>query len=229
MRASEMTEKLNRQVSERSERLAKQVDRKTEQLLDRLGDVLDRADSYQLDLRRRMAPPPRPASRAGFVMTLLTGIGIGLAAAYFLDQQRGAERRQMFADRSRKTFGSMGYRVQGAANDARNKAEGKLRQATSPPDNPNPDDLTLVDRVESELYRDRSIPKGKINIGAADGTVILRGQLESEDQIHSIVAAVNQIVGVRGVENLLHLAGTPAPNKVAARGNGETGPEHATH
>ena len=229
MRASDLTERLNRQVSERSERLAKQLDRQTERLLERLGDVLDRADSYQLDLRRRMAPAPPPASRAGLVMTLLTGIGIGFAAAYFMDQQRGAERRQMFADRSRKTFGTMGYRVQGVANDARNKAEGKLRQATTPPDNPNPDDLTLVDRVESELYRDRSIPKGKINIGAADGTVILRGQLESEDQINSIVAAVNRIVGVRGVENLLHLAGTPAPNKAAVRGNGETGPEHATH
>jgi osmotically-inducible protein OsmY len=75
----------------------------------------------------------------------------------------------------------------------------------------NPDDQTLVDRVESEIFRDRNEVKGKVNINAEEGVVVLRGELDSQDLIDDLVNAVRDVDGVRNVENLLHLPGTEAP------------------
>ncbi|MGH7764501.1 MAG: BON domain-containing protein [Candidatus Dormibacteraceae bacterium] len=47
-------------------------------------------------------------------------------------------------------------------------------------------------------------------------TVVLRGQLNTAADITRIEAAVLKIPGVGGVRNLLHITGTPAPNKAAA-------------
>ena len=76
-----------------------------------------------------------------------------------------------------------------------------------------PDDQTLVDRVESEIFRDRKKVKGKVNINAEEGVVVLRGELESQDLIDDLVKAVHEVDGVRNVENLLHTPGTEAPAK----------------
>ena len=83
------------------------------------------------------------------------------------------------------------------------KAEAKL----------NPDDRTLVDRVESEIFRDRKQVKGKVNINVEEGVVVLRGELESQDLIDDLVKAVHEVDGVRNVENLLHTPGAEAPAK----------------
>ena len=77
----------------------------------------------------------------------------------------------------------------------------------------NPDDQTLVDRVESEIFRDRKKIKGKVNINAEEGVVVLRGELESQYLIEDLVNAVREVDGVRNVENLLHTPGTEAPAK----------------
>lgn len=71
----------------------------------------------------------------------------------------------------------------------------------------NPDDQTLVDRVESEIFRDRQDVKGKVNINAEEGVVVLRGELESQDLIEDLVKAVRGVEGVRNVENRLHTPG----------------------
>jgi hypothetical protein len=44
--------------------------------------------------------------------------------------------------------------------------------------------------------------------------VILRGELENPTDIGRIEDRVRAVPGVRGVQNLLHPRGTPAPNKV---------------
>src|SRR5438067_10563763 len=75
------------------------------------------------------------------------------------------------------------------------------------------DDETLRQRVESQLFRDRHVPKGNMNINCEHGTVILRGEVESAADIAEIEERVQRIPGIRGVQNLLHPHGTPAPNK----------------
>lgn len=78
------------------------------------------------------------------------------------------------------------------------------------------DDETLTQRVESEIYRDTTLPKGPVTIHARDGVVTLRGALERHEQMRALEDAVRKVPGVRDVENLLHLPETAAPNKRAA-------------
>jgi hypothetical protein len=76
---------------------------------------------------------------------------------------------------------------------------------------PEIDDITLVRKVESELFRDRTVPKGQISINADRGIVVLRGQIDDPDKMRQIENAVRKITGVREVENLLHRPGAPPP------------------
>ena len=105
---------------------------------------------------------------------------------------------------------------------AGDRATGLKNRVTSAADNPDPDDLTLLDRVESQVFSDPTIPKGDINVMVVDGRAVLRGQV-SQPQIGAIEAAVRKVVGVKDVENLLHPPGTPAPNKASARSAGNGG------
>lgn len=74
------------------------------------------------------------------------------------------------------------------------------------------DDAELAHKVESVVFRDDSLPKGNVSINAERGTVFLRGQVESPDLIVQLERAVRDVEGVGGVENLLHVPGTPAPH-----------------
>jgi osmotically-inducible protein OsmY len=79
------------------------------------------------------------------------------------------------------------------------------------------DDLTLRDRVESEVFRNPDLPKGRINFDVESGVVTIRGQVDNAYQIANVEKAVLKVPGVSGVENLLHVDGTPAPNKAGSR------------
>jgi osmotically-inducible protein OsmY len=83
-----------------------------------------------------------------------------------------------------------------------------MRAGTRPIEPAN--DATLKDRVESELMRDPSMPKGAININAEQGIVVLRGEVATEEQRAAIESRAAQVRGVWYVENLLHLPGEPA-------------------
>jgi osmotically-inducible protein OsmY len=48
-------------------------------------------------------------------------------------------------------------------------------------------------------------------VNAENGVVYLRGQVEDESLIEALGKSAKKIQGVRGVENLLHPPGTPAP------------------
>ena len=84
------------------------------------------------------------------------------------------------------------------------------------PDNPTPDDNTLRDRVETELFRRAWVPKGNINIDVVDGIVELRGQLKHQTDIDTLIKDARAVQHVKDVRSFLHLPGTPAPNKESA-------------
>lgn len=74
----------------------------------------------------------------------------------------------------------------------------------------------MLDRVESELFAETPIPKGRINLEVEGTTVVLRGQLESAEDIQFVEAATHRIPGVGSLEGYLHFPNTPAPNKADA-------------
>jgi len=68
---------------------------------------------------------------------------------------------------------------------------------------PQPDDVTLARKVETEIFRDADVPKGKINVNAENGKVVLRGEVESPEMIEDLVSKARKVQGVQDVESLL--------------------------
>ena len=86
------------------------------------------------------------------------------------------------------------------------------------------DEVALVSRVKSELFRDADIDKGAINVNAERDVVFLRGTATTEDQVREIGQRVESFPGVRKVVNLLHVAGAPVPVMAAEEEQAEPSP-----
>ena len=136
---------------------------------------------------------------------------IGAAIAYFFDPDSGRRRRKILTDKAGK-FARQGGR---RAGDTVAQAEGLKQRATHRKEQqkPQPDDVTLARKVETEIFRDADVPKGKINVNVEDGIVYLRGELEQPDLIQDLESQARKVQGVRDVENLLHAPGQEAPAK----------------
>lgn len=144
---------------------------------------------------------------------LLLAGAAGAALTYFFDREAGERRRNMAQEQLAGVLGrasdqaaSVGQRV-GIEGFALPQQAADSTGTQTPPLN----DATLSQKVESEVFSDAAIPKGKININAEYGVIVLRGEVERADQITSIEAAARRVAGVREVKNLLHLPGSPAP------------------
>jgi osmotically-inducible protein OsmY len=139
----------------------------------------------------------------------------GVLAMYFFDRERGRRRRHMLRDRltarARRSGRSIRHLWRGAAAETYGVSRRVVHLAPRTTDVV--DDETLCQRVESQLFRDRHVPKGDMNINCEHGTVILRGEVNNIAEIGDLEERVWRIPGVRGVQNMLHTRGTPAPNK----------------
>jgi hypothetical protein len=76
------------------------------------------------------------------------------------------------------------------------------------------DDVGLARKVETIIFRDDNVPKGHIDVNAADGVVWLRGQAKTPEMIKALERQCAAIPEVRQVENMLHLPKTPAPTRM---------------
>jgi osmotically-inducible protein OsmY len=74
-------------------------------------------------------------------------------------------------------------------------------------------DPALARKVESEVFRDKNIPKGHINVNVEYGVVYLRGEVPDREIMDELVAHTRRVEGVRGVENLTHLPNEAPPAK----------------
>jgi BON domain len=165
---------------------------------------------FRRERGRSTAVDPRAMSAAAATC----GLVLGALLAHFLDPQAGRRRRHTARDRAMSRARRGERRAAVRARRAESHARGIARRtanATRSRQHEPLDDVTLAHKVESELYRRARVPKGHISINAEDGFVFLRGVLDRPEDIESIEAATRQIAGVREVENLLHLPGTPAP------------------
>jgi hypothetical protein len=138
---------------------------------------------------------------------------------YMFDPERGRRRRHMARDRwmarTRRVVRVLGGMWRRSASDAYGMSHKIVHLVPRMTDVV--DDETLRQRVESQLFRDRHVPKAEMNITAEHGTVILRGELDSPEDITRLETRVRHMPGVRGVHNLLHPRGTDAPNKERSR------------
>jgi osmotically-inducible protein OsmY len=135
-------------------------------------------------------------------------MGLGALIAYFFDPQNGrsrrAEARQRVPAMFRRTTAKAGQAASSASSQATAvKAKAAHRKEA---EKPQPDDVTLARKVETEIFRDADVPKGKINVNAENGKVVLRGEVGEPSLIEDLEKRTKKILGVREVENLLTAA-----------------------
>ena len=161
----------------------------------------------------------RNRARVASVWPLLAAAATSMGVMYLWDPDRGRRRRITARDRLSATVRRSGKRLRRFRRHTSAELYGIRQKATHlrPRDPSTPDDVTLTRRVESEIFRDPHVPKGRINLSAENGVIVLRGALDRPEQITALERAARRVHGVRQVENLLHLTGSPAPNKAAAR------------
>jgi len=133
----------------------------------------------------------------------------GALIAYFFDPENGRRRRAMARDRVPAFF----RQASGKAGAATAQATAMKQKAThlEEDEKPQPDDVTLARKVETEIFRDADIPKGRINVNAENGKVVLRGEVEQPELIKDLEQRTKKVQGVQEVENLLHVPGASAP------------------
>jgi osmotically-inducible protein OsmY len=150
----------------------------------------------------------------GKLLSALVGAAIGAALTLLLDPARGRSRRARLTDQGaatlRRAWRAGARRQRILVSDMAGRLAA-LRAAGRQDDSDVPNDPTLKDRVESELLRDPSVPKGSININAQQGIVVLRGEVPNAKARSQLEKRAAEIHGVWYVENLLHLPGEPAP------------------
>jgi len=146
---------------------------------------------------------------------LLGLVGLGAALTYFFDPEQGRRRRAMTRDRFVAFFRRRKRETERLSRSASAQAEGLVQKAKHLEEEPKPqpDDVTLTRKVETEIFRDADVPKGQINVNAENGKIYLRGEVGQLELIKDLEKRARKVQGVQEVENLLHLPGTEAPVK----------------
>jgi osmotically-inducible protein OsmY len=140
------------------------------------------------------------------------GAAVGAAFVYFFDPVTGRRRRKLTADQATAKVRRGWRRGERAGRTVAAEAYGVGQKLEHRDEEPKEfDDVTLARKVETEIFRDRDVPKGQINVNAQEGVVQLRGQVPTPDMINALIERTRKVQGVREVENLLHLPGTRAP------------------
>lgn len=140
------------------------------------------------------------------------GAAVGAAVMWLFDPAAGRRRRALARDRGLAVLRHGLRRSARAGRAAGAEAYGLRQKAAHLREQPKDyDDQTLKSKVESELFREPDAPKGQVDVNAQDGVVQLRGEVGSTELIEDLVKRARGVQGVRDVENLLHLPGTPAP------------------
>jgi osmotically-inducible protein OsmY len=140
-------------------------------------------------------------------------LALGASLEYFLDSGAGRRRRHTVRDGVLSALRQGERRAIRRARRAESRTVGMAKRtlnARRAPTEP-ADDVALAHRVESELFRRARVAKSQIDINAEDGAVFLRGVVERQEDLAHVESVAAAIPGVRSVENLLHLPGTPAP------------------
>jgi hypothetical protein len=162
---------------------------------------------------RAMPAARRRRLRRQRISLFAAGSAAGALLAYLFDPDRGRGRRKKAIDRVAGGVRRVSRRTARFGRHMASDARGLARRMTARGERRMPEtDAALVSRVESEVFGDPDFPKGSVSINAEDGIVVLRGQVEQPEQVRRLEKAVRRIDGVLGVENLLHLPGTPAPS-----------------
>ena len=147
------------------------------------------------------------------IITFLCGAAAGAAATHFLDPDSGRRRRDALRDQAASKLRRGSQQAGSTASHAAGQAKGAVAQ-TMPSGGERveeADDITLARKVETEIFRASDAPKGDVSVDVQAGVVYLRGTVADEAWIERLADEAKKVNGIKGVKNLLHRPGTPAP------------------
>jgi osmotically-inducible protein OsmY len=139
------------------------------------------------------------------------GAGLGAAAAYLGDPDRGKARRAELQQRATSQLHDAADQAAHAVRDGAQRAVGSAIDAV--PEVSPPSDAVLLERVRSQAIGPSSVPTAQLVTTVVDGVVELRGRIDTLPQRDELLAAVAAIDGVREVRDLTHLPEEPAPTR----------------
>jgi hypothetical protein len=188
---------------------------------ERTRDARNTATSTTRRARRAIAGENHGIGWIGTSLIAAFTAAAGALAAFLLDPARGRARRARLVDQGTATVRRTVRHAERAIREARSSVSGGFAAATHRDGGGEdfPDDVTLTSKVETELFRDSSVPKGSININVERGVVVLRGEVPDTDMRDRLAAQASSIGGVWSVHNLLHLPGEPAEQEPLAVGS----------
>ena len=148
------------------------------------------------------------------------GLGIGTAAMFLLDPDRGKRRRSLVRDKLALATRKTGDCIEITSRDVSNRTRGLISEIKSRLSSEQPEDSVLVDRVRSKLGRIVSHPAA-IVVTAEDGNVTLAGPILA-DEVPHLLSSVEWVHGVKDVNNHLEVH-EEAENHPALQGGRERG------
>jgi acyl dehydratase len=152
--------------------------------------------------------------RGANVVKLTVAAAVGATLAYVFDPARGRRRRAELKDRGRATLRREVRAVERQASYGKGRAEGVIHKLRHPRPHFPEDDLTLADKIRSEVLGRVDGPHLTIDVNKR--VVTLRGEVPDVQAAQHVEREVRATPGVTDVVNLLHQPGTPAPNKADA-------------
>lgn len=171
------------------------------------------------------------STRKTFPGAAVTAVAVATGAVleWLFDPDRGNSRRRQLADQTAAAVRRQSRgRLQQAAKRARHqrgRLRGALVRATGGGIAAPIDDVDVKQQIHQALSATHMNLRG-VTVEVSDRTAVLRGQVESQDDIGRIRAVTGSVPGVFDVEDYLHLPGEPAPNKVEAlQASAATGPQ----
>jgi gas vesicle protein len=162
-------------------------------------------DLMDLATKKRRASWPE---RLGW---FAAGAAIGAAASYLLDPDRGEARRVELEQQAGRLAREGAEATRATVEDRTQRAAGAVKEAT--PEIESPSDPVVLERVRSDAIGPSSARNSGIVTTIDNGVVAVRGQVESDQQRRDLFDRIKDVDGVRGVEDLTHLPGEPAPTR----------------
>jgi hypothetical protein len=134
------------------------------------------------------------------LLTLSLGVaGIGAAAMYFLDPDRGNRRRSFVRDKTVSVAKRTGTLFGRASRELGNRTAGAFAETKSRWGTDMADDDVLAERIRSKMGRATSHPSA-IDVRVRDGRVTLGGDV-LQSEFSDLMSCVYSVRGVKDVEN----------------------------
>lgn len=149
------------------------------------------------------------------------GLGMGTAAMFLLDPDRGKRRRSLVRDKLALATRKTGDCIEVTSRDVSNRTRGLISDIKSRLSSEQPDDSVLVDRVRSKLGRIVSHPSA-IEVSARAGNVTLSGPILAADVPH-LLSCVKWTHGVKDITNSLEVHEEAANHPALQGGRERTG------